>query len=160
MRLLRLIFLLAVPAASWAQTADVSALTKKANAICAAQVVSIEAPNESRNTFLIHLKVDDGLRGIQTGEEVVISEWAGRWQAGVARWRVGESYLLFLANAKGSVSIVDGDAGRLRISKGMVAVDVAKSERAMRLQKTGAPPNQVPYREVADQIRLATREQR
>ena len=158
MRLLRLIFLLAVPAAVWGQTGDVSALTKRASVICSVQVVSIEAPTESRNTFLIHLKVDDGLRGVQTGEEIPLSEWSGRWQAGIARWRVGESFLLFLGGTKGSVSVLDGDAGRLRVNKGMVTLDSANSDRAMRLRKTGAQLSQVPYREVADQIRAAMRE--
>jgi hypothetical protein len=150
----QLLVLILVAAAAGQKATDFALPTNRANVICSATVKAVEPPTTARNTFLIHFKVDDGLRGVQAGEEVVVSEWSGRWQSGVERYRAGESYLLFLASDKGSSSLVGGENGRLRITKGLVTVDSAEhSERAMRLRT--AARQQVPYREVADTIRAA-----
>ena len=89
-----------------------------------------------------------------------MTEWPGRWQQGVERYRAGEQYLLLLADVKGVVSVAEGESGRWKITNGMVSVTPQKAERAMRLQKTlSGQGSQIPYREVADAIRAALREQ-
>lgn len=141
--------------------ADFSFQVNRAQIICAATVLSIEPPTSERNTYLIHFRVDDGIRGIQTDERLTVTEWAGMWKPGADRYRVGERYLLFLGGKKGSTSLVGGDNGRLRIKNELVSIEsAARPERAMRLQGAAkAEARQVPYREVIQSIRAAMREQ-
>jgi len=60
--------------------------------------------------------VDRGIRGVRTGQMLVIHEWAGRWEFG-ERYQTGEHVLLFLypPSKLGLTSTVGGAQGRLNI---------------------------------------------
>ena len=70
-------------------------------------------------TMQITFHVDDGIRGVKTGQILVIREWAGLWQLG-ERYRPGEGVLLFLypPSKLGLTSPVGGSIGRYRLDHG------------------------------------------
>lgn len=67
----------------------------------------------------ITFQVEQGYRGVQSGEQLVIREWAGLWQSGQS-YRRGERVLLFLyAPSKlGLTSVVGGASGRFVMDSG------------------------------------------
>ena len=87
--------------------------------IFAGTVKSVErvAPKgNSVATILINFHVDQGIRGVHTGQMLAVREWAGLWQSG-ARYRPGERVLLFLypLSKLGLTSPVGGPLGRFGI---------------------------------------------
>jgi hypothetical protein len=67
----------------------------------------------------ITFQVDNGFRGIRTGQELVIREWAGLWQS-AERYRPGERVMLFLypPSKLGLTSPVGGEMGRFGVDPG------------------------------------------
>ncbi len=75
-------------------------------------------------TTRITFHVDNAIRGVRTGQTLMISEWAGLWASG-EQYRPGERVLLFLypPSKLGLTSPVRGSAGRLRIGgRGRIVV--------------------------------------
>ena len=67
-------------------------------------------------TTRITFHVDTAIRGVRTGQTLVITEWAGLWASG-ERYRQGERVCLFLypPSKLGLTSPVRGPAGRFRV---------------------------------------------
>jgi hypothetical protein len=107
-------------------------LTLSSGYIFAGTVKSVEHAAPKGNGFAtvqINFHVDQGMRGVRTGQTVSIREWAGLWQSG-ERYRPGERVLLFLypPSQLGLTSPVRGPAGRFRIGPdGRVIVDPGRT---------------------------------
>ncbi len=72
----------------------------------------------------ITFHVDNAVRGVRTGQTLVVSEWAGLWQQG-ERYRPGEHVFLFLypPSKLGFTSPVHGPAGRFVVGdRGRIVV--------------------------------------
>jgi hypothetical protein len=103
-------------------------VTRSSGYIFAGTVKAVErvAPNgKGVATVQINFHVDEGMRGVRTGQTLTIHEWAGLWDSG-ERYRPGERVLLFLypPSKLGLTSPVRGPMGRFRIGPdGQVVVD-------------------------------------
>jgi len=103
-------------------------LTLSAGYIFAGTVKSIDRTALKKNavgTVQINFHVDQGMRGVRTGQALTVREWAGLWSSG-ERYRVGERVLLFLypPSKLGLTSPVQGALGRFNIgSDGRIGVD-------------------------------------
>jgi hypothetical protein len=119
-------------------------LTQSSGYIFAGTVKSVEraAPKaDSLATVQITFHVDQGLRGVRTGQSLAIREWAGLWQSG-ERYRPGERVLLFLypPSKLGLTSPVQGARGRFRIGPdGQVVVDPGRIGLPTRHPRIGDP---------------------
>jgi hypothetical protein len=94
-------------------------LIRSSGYIFAGTVKSVERAAPRRNgvaTVLINFHVDQGIRGVRTGQTLAIREWAGLWESG-ERYRPGERVLLFLypPSKLGLTSPVAGPMGRFKI---------------------------------------------
>jgi hypothetical protein len=94
-------------------------VTQSSGYIFAGTVKSVERATPKGNgvaTVQINFHVDQGMRGVRTGQTLAIREWAGLWQSG-ERYRPGERVLLFLypPSKLGLTSPVRGPMGRFRI---------------------------------------------
>ncbi len=95
-----------------------------AGTVIAVQRVSANGANEVA-TIRITFRVEQAIRGVRTGQMLVIREWAGLWESG-QRYRRGERVLLFLYRPSklGLTSPVGGLLGRFAIdSNGQVVLD-------------------------------------
>jgi hypothetical protein len=103
-------------------------LTQNSGYIFAGTVKSVERAAPKGNgvaTVQINFHVDQGMRGVRTGQMLAIREWAGLWESG-ERYRPGERVLLFLypPSKLGLTSPVQGPMGRFRIGPdGQVVLD-------------------------------------
>lgn len=103
-------------------------VTRSSGYIFAGTVQSVERAVPKANavaTVLINFHVDQGMRGVRTGQTLAIREWAGLWESG-ERYHPGERVLLFLypPSKLGLTSPVGGPMGRFRIGPhGWVIVD-------------------------------------
>ena len=103
-------------------------LIQSSGYIFAGTVKSVERAAPKGNgvaTVQINFHVDQGMRGVRTGQMLAIREWAGLWQSG-ERYRPGERVLLFLypPSKLGLTSPVQGPMGHFRIGPdGRVVVD-------------------------------------
>ena len=74
-------------------------LTRDSGYIFAGRVSAIErvpaASNPEGAAVRITFQVEQGIRGVRTGQTLVIREWVGLWEQG-ERYRLGERVLLFL----------------------------------------------------------------
>ena len=97
-------------------------ITKKSGYAFSGTVKAIErvAPKgrDRVAVYRITFQVDQGFRGVRTGQTLVIREWAGLWQAG-PRYRRGEHLVLFLypPSKLGLTSPVGGAQGRFRVNQ-------------------------------------------
>jgi hypothetical protein len=76
-------------------------------------------------TVQITFQVEQGIRGVRTGQTLVIREWGGLWQQG-ERYRTGERVVLFLYRPSklGLTSPVAGPLGRFTLDKnGQINLD-------------------------------------
>jgi hypothetical protein len=94
-------------------------LIRSSGYIFAGTVKSVEHAAPKGNgvaTVLVDFHVDEGIRGVRTGQTLAIREWAGLWESG-ERYRPGERVLLFLypPSKLGLTSPVGGPEGRFRI---------------------------------------------
>jgi hypothetical protein len=89
------------------------------------QSVHLASPEpRSVPTVQISFHVDEAIRGVRSGQTLVIREWAGLWNSG-EHYRVGERVLLFLypPSKLGLTSPVGGAMGRFAVGpRGRVIV--------------------------------------
>jgi len=81
-------------------------------------------------TVQITFHVDKAIRGVHTGQSLVIHEWAELWESG-DRYRAGERMLLFLypPSKLGLTSPVGDAAGRFKVDdEGQVVLDPGRAE--------------------------------
>jgi len=103
-------------------------LTQSSSYIFAGTVKSVERLAPKGNgvaTVQINFHVDQGLRGVRTGQTLAIREWAGLWESGES-YRPGERVLLFLypPSKLGLTSPVRGSMGHFKIGPdGQVVLD-------------------------------------
>lgn len=103
-------------------------LTQSSGYIFAGTVKSVERVATTANgvaTVEINFHVDQGLRGVRTGQMLAIREWGGLWESGES-YRLGERVLLFLypPSKLGLTSPVRGPMGRFRIGPdGLIPLD-------------------------------------
>ncbi len=100
---------------------SLSQLTRQAGYIFAGTVTKVErvipsAANELA-TMRITFRVEQAIRGVRTGETLVMREWAGLWDAD-ERYRAGERVVLFLypPSKLGLTSPVGGRLGHFSIN--------------------------------------------
>lgn len=107
-------------------------LTQSSGYIFAGTVKSVERIAPKGNgvaTVQINFHVDQGLRGVRTGQTLTIHEWAGLWESGES-YHPGERVLLFLypPSKLGLTSPVRGPLGRFKIGPdGQVALNPGES---------------------------------
>lgn len=105
-------------------TTNLHHLTKSSGYIFAGTVQSVEHVSSSGTTGIastqITFHVDRAIRGVRSGQTLVIREWAGLWQSG-ERYRIGERVLLFLypPSKLGFTSPVGGPMGRFVVDEGL-----------------------------------------
>lgn len=103
------------------------AISRSSGYIFAGTVQSVERVSpqpRSVATVQISFHVDEAIRGVRTGQMLVIREWAGLWNSG-ERYRPGERVLLFLypPSKLGLTSPVGGTMGRFAVGpRGRVRV--------------------------------------
>jgi hypothetical protein len=107
------------------QGADLQMLTRRAGLIFAGTVIRVDLPQATGSAgdgaVAITFRVNDGIRGTATGEELTIREWRGLWQRRHdPRYRVGDKVLVFYhqRSSSGLSSPVAGDAGRFAVGSG------------------------------------------
>lgn len=110
-------------------------LSDKAEVIFAGQVMAIRLPNA--NVVEVEFRVDQAIRGCTTGTPYILREWAGLWEGGTQRYRVGQQLLMLLhtPSAAGMSSPVGGLDGAIPIRQGGDASTTADA----------ATPRQPPY---------------
>lgn len=111
--------------------------------------------------FRITFQIDQGFRGVRTGETLVVREWAGLWQSG-ERYRPGERVMLFLypPSRLGLTSPVGGPQGRFQISHGgQIIVEPHRMPTANAPGPWQAPKNiLINPRDLAGELRQAEEE--
>jgi hypothetical protein len=100
------------------QAPSMEKVIRHAAVIFAGKIKSIQPSTDERNTFVVTFLVTDGIRGVRTGDELQIAEWAGLWTAPKERYRIGQSVILMLhkPDRGGLTSTVGGPLGRLDLS--------------------------------------------
>ena len=85
--------------------------------VSAVKRIAARTPNDIATTQ-ITFHVDRGIRGVRSGQKLVIREWAGLWDSG-ERYRNGERVLLFLHRPSklGLTSPVGGRLGRIAVDQ-------------------------------------------
>jgi hypothetical protein len=92
-------------------------LTRPAGYIFVGRVKSVQylPAHTSRQVAIVRIRfqVEQGLRGVRSGKQLTIRQWAGLWDEG-ERYRTGERLLLFLypSSKLGLTSSVGGSRGR------------------------------------------------
>jgi hypothetical protein len=95
-------------------------MVQTAGMIFSGQVLSIARERAlggaSIERVAITFHIDRGLRGVTTGKNLTIQQWAGMWSSG-QRYRAGERVFLFLypASKLGLTSCVAGRMGRFAV---------------------------------------------
>jgi hypothetical protein len=103
-------------------------VTQSSGYIFAGTVKSVQQVAPKGNgvaTIEINFHVDQGVRGVRTGQMLAIREWAGLWESGES-YRLGERVLLFLypPSKLGLTSPVRGPMGRFKIGPdGQIVLD-------------------------------------
>jgi hypothetical protein len=110
-------------------TTSLRQLTRNSGYIFAGIVTAVERVAPARPhevaSMRISFRVEHAIRGVRTGETLVIREWAGLWESG-ERYHRGERVLLFLYRPSklGLTSPVGGPLGRFPLdSDGWVILD-------------------------------------
>lgn len=128
------LFLLYVPshpaiAQNFSSAPGLRQLTRDSGYIFAGKVSAIQrvtaGPTAEVATVRVTFQVEQGIRGVRTGQVLVIHEWGGLWEQG-ERYRPGERVLLFLYRPSklGLTSPVAGALGRFEVdNKGQVNLD-------------------------------------
>jgi hypothetical protein len=120
---------------------DLHLLTQRAALIFSGTVMAIdmndgtEPPlNGPDKGVEVKFQVDEGIKGVATGEQLTLHEWRGLWGRGRGqRYRVGERMLIFYHQPSplGFSSPVSGDAGRFTIQAGDRIPLTSQQERAL-----------------------------
>ena len=109
-------------AQNFGSTVSLHQMTRDSGYIFAGKVTGIErvaaSPAADVSTVRITFQVEQGIRGVRTGQTLVIREWVGLWEQG-ERYRLGERVLLFLYRPSqlGLTSPVAGPLGRFTVDK-------------------------------------------
>jgi hypothetical protein len=119
------LYVLSLPAIAqnFGSTLSLHQMTRDSGYIFAGKVLRIERVAGSLTadvpTVRITFQVEQGIRGVRTGQTLVIREWVGLWEQG-ERYRLGERVLLFLYRPSqlGLTSPVAGPLGRFTVDKG------------------------------------------
>jgi hypothetical protein len=140
-----LVSALAIPAFAQAMPdvsvdAALGSMGARAAVVFAGQVTSI---HRDHDVVEVQFRVDEKVKGELSGV-YILREWAGRWQMGQARYRVGQFGVFFLhgQTARGMGSSVDGMEGVLpmTIAPGEEVATVGVERlRARVLRRVGAP---------------------
>jgi hypothetical protein len=116
-------------AQSFGSAPSLRQLTRDSGYIFAGRVSAIERVRASATpevaTVKITFQVEQGIRGVRTGQTLVIREWGGLWERD-ERYRPGERVLLFLYRPSklGLTSPVAGALGRFTVDrKGQINLD-------------------------------------
>lgn len=141
--------------------ATLQQLSRHAGFIFRGRVLSVERPRPARDTVTtvrVTFLILEGIRGVRTGEQLTIQEWAGLWAGGRPRYRVGQELLLFLypRSRLGLTSPVGGDLGIFTIdAQGLVLSPPAPGGGQEHVPTNGraAPPARVPYRDFSARVR-------
>jgi len=113
---------LQVAAQSFSSVPSLRQLTRSSGYIFSGKVSAIERVAAGATTDVatvrITFQVEKGIRGVRTGQTLVIREWGGLWEQG-ERYRTGERVLLFLYRPSklGLTSPVAGVLGRFAVDK-------------------------------------------
>ena len=87
------VFSLPATAQSFSSAPSLRQLTRSSGYIFAGKVSAIErltaGPTHDVATLRITFRVEQGIRGVRTGQTLVIREWGGLWEHG-ERYRTGE----------------------------------------------------------------------
>lgn len=116
------VFSVPATAQSFSSAPSLRQLTRSSGYIFAGKVSAIErrtaGPTPDVATLRITFRVEQGIRGVRTGQTLVIREWGGLWEQG-ERYRTGERVLLFLYRPSklGLTSPVAGASGRFPVDK-------------------------------------------
>ena len=106
-------------------------LSDKAEVIFAGQVMAIR--HTDGGVVEVEFRVDQAIRGCRAGTPYFLREWAGLWEGGTERYRVGQQLLMLLyaPGAAGMSSPVGGLDGAIPIRQGGAggAVDDAATPR-------------------------------
>ncbi len=128
----------AAPPAAPATTEDaLHALADAAAVIFAGEVLRVQ---QSGDSVQIDLRVDDGIRGVTTGDTYTLREWAGLWPTQADRLRVGQRamYLLHAPSVGGFSSPVGGVDGIIPLSGDEITAATDLRWVAARVQRSAA----------------------
>ena len=106
---------------------------------------TVTAIHAESGTYRVSMQVKQGVRGVRTGDEITIREWAGLWTGAPAnenRYRVGERALfcLYPLGRSGLPSTVGGRAGKLPVTGGKVALPPDWPELAAQADMAATSP--------------------
>jgi hypothetical protein len=116
------LFSLPATAQNFGAVPSLRQLTRDSGYIFAGKVSAIGREPASSNpagaAVRVTFEVEQGIRGVRTGQTLVIREWSGLWEQG-ERYRPGERVLLFLYRPSklGLTSPVAGALGRFAVDK-------------------------------------------
>jgi hypothetical protein len=124
-------------------------------------VEHVTAAGHGVSTTRITFHVDTAVRGVQTGQTLVITEWAGLWSSR-EQYRVGERVFLFLypLSKLGLTSPVRGTGGRFQIA-GNGRVEVRPEQKGglpERVARVIGGRREIELSELAGALRLADKE--
>jgi hypothetical protein len=109
---------------------DLKALTRESDLIVIGRVVNIDSQVEEKGQVFtyVSIKVDEYVKGEPLQEEIVIAVPGGRkgeltmWVSEAAKFRLGETNLLFLSHFRNNLyQVVGGVQGKLTVEKGNVS---------------------------------------
>jgi hypothetical protein len=141
-------------------TLALAQLTREAGLIFSGTVLSVTrdpAQNGAVPSVRTTFKIEQGLRGVRTGEVLTIREWAGLWEAG-ERYRPGQRVFLFLyaASKLGLTSPVGGAAGSFSVDEnGNIPAQGSDPASGIRPISPIPSPKPLPRREFVRRIRRA-----
>ena len=121
-------FSLQTTAQGFHPTPSLRQLTRDSGYIFAGRVTAIEHATGDHvevAAVRITLQVERGIRGVRTGQSLVIREWSGLWEQS-ERYRPGQRVLLFLYRPSklGLTSPVAGPLGRFTVTdEGQILLD-------------------------------------
>ncbi len=104
-----------LPAAAVTTEAALRSLADEAAIVFRGEVLSIQA---EANTMRIDLHVEDGIRGVVTGQTFTLREWGGLWTASSRRYHTGQRalFLFHEPSAGGFSSPVGGADGIIPVT--------------------------------------------
>jgi hypothetical protein len=97
-------------------------MVNASGAIFAGTVAAISrspvSTNDAVATVAITFHVNHGMRGPTSGQDFTIHQWAGLWNSGQQRYRIGEQVVLFLypPSKLGLTSCVSGSLGHFQFN--------------------------------------------
>jgi hypothetical protein len=143
---------------------EFQALLRPAGYVFAGRVSAIEYLHPKANnevaTVRITFRVEQGVRGTNSGSTLTIREWAGLWNAG-ERYRIGERLFLFLypPSRLGLTSIVGRGMGRFAVGPtGTVILPPLLPGQLKPAPAAGTVARRIPLREFTRSIRAIQQE--